>query len=541
MKLALSLHALWIMHQLQTAGYEVFLVGGAVRDIMIGQQAYPYAPAITKHPLLFDYDFATNATPDQIQAVFPDSFYENQFGTVSLTFDHVNTILGEPLTAAELAKLQPVPDPRPRIIDVAKATKLHTSLQSEPLPEIDAAHPLVPSFQITTYRTDELYDNHRQPSSMTWGKTLVEDLERRDFTINALALSVTAEQLSQLFSGQPPATALMEVEAMLLDYHHGQADLKTGTIRTVGDPQRRFQEDALRMLRAIRFSVQLNCEIESQTYEHLSQQATLLQHISQERIRDEFLKMLASPFPAEAVELLADTGLLEFVLPELLAAQGVQQGGHHTTDVWVHSLDALRCCPSPDPIVRLATLLHDISKPETQGRSGSQITFYNHEVVGARVAKKVGQRLRLARHDIDRLFILVRYHMFHYQPENSDAAIRRLMRQVGLEHLDDLLDLREADRLGSGAKKTSWRLEELKARMIAQLHQPMDVTDLAIDGTVLMNEAGFKPSRELGEALKYLLELVLDQPDLNTKDTLLAKAREWRQHLHHDSNLASTT
>jgi putative nucleotidyltransferase with HDIG domain len=236
------------------------------------------------------------------------------------------------------------------------------------------------------------------------------------------------------------------------------------------------------------------------------------------------MKMIGSRYPAEAITLLDETGILTHILPELLQTKGVEQAGHHTTDVWTHSLDALRTCPSTDPVVRLATLLHDIAKPQTQQITDTTITFYNHEVIGARVAKKIAERLRLSRRDCDRVFTLVRYHMFYYQPENTDASIRRFMRKVGLENINDILDLREGDRLGSGARHTSWRLEEMKQRMVEQLHQPFSIQDLAIDGHDLMETFSLKPGPQLGKILQQLFEKVLDEPELNTKESLLEVA-----------------
>ena len=271
----------------------------------------------------------------------------------------------------------------------------------------------------------------------------------------------------------------------------------------------------------------MNFAIEEETYQAIKSTASLLKTISAERIRDEFLKMLKSDFPREAVMLLDETGLLEQFLPELLAMKDVAQSGHHLTDVWIHSLDALAACPNRDPIVRLATLLHDVGKPATQKMKGGQYTFYNHQVVGAHLAKRIAQRLRLNKRDIDRVFILVRQHMFYYQPENTDASIRRFMRQVGLENLNDILDVREADRLGSNARKTSWRLEEMKQRMIEQLHQPLSTRDLAIDGNDLMKEFNLKPGPILGKILAHLLELVLEKSELNEPKILLKKTREF--------------
>jgi len=238
------------------------------------------------------------------------------------------------------------------------------------------------------------------------------------------------------------------------------------------------------------------------------------------------IKILASAHPAEGIKLLDETGLLDYIIPELKLGKNMDQPGHHTTDVWVHSLDALEACPSLDPIVRLATLLHDVGKPETYVAQEQEITFYNHEVLGSRIASKIAKRLRLSKKDVQRIFILVRYHMFYYQPEHSDASVRRFIKKVGLENIDDILDLREGDRLGSGAKKTSWRLEEFKKRIIEQLNQPMDLSDLAINGRDLITKLKLKPSQIVGQILNDLLEKVLQNPKLNTKDTLIKEAQK---------------
>ena len=298
----------------------------------------------------------------------------------------------------------------------------------------------------------------------------------------------------------------------------------------MGNPNQRFKEDALRMLRAIRLAVQLEMELEQATYQSIQKNKDLLKFISFERIGAEIMKILASAHPAEGIKLLDDTGLLEYIIPELKLGKKMDQPGHHTTDVFVHSLDALAACPSRDPVVRLATLLHDIGKPETYKENDQEITFYNHEVLGARTASKIAKRLRLAKKDVQRIFILVRYHMFYYQPEQSDASIRRFIKKVGLENIDDILDLREGDRLGSGAKKTSWRLEEFKERIIEQLNQPMDLTDLAVNGADLIKELKLKPSPVVGQILNELLDKVLQDPQLNTKKLLLKEAKQILQH-----------
>lgn len=534
MVITVPVQALFILQTLQAAGFEAYIVGGAVRDMLMAAQTASNTEAPQFHPN-WDFDFTTNALPEQIQELFPEHFYENTFGTVSVTHEDLNAQMGITDSEADNMLLAPVTPPdSPRIIDLAQATKLHISLQpshaqdGEAQPQPQSA---IPHYQITTFRSDEVYDDFRRPTSMTWGKSLAEDLERRDFTINAMAIRVPLQVATtrvELAKNDPHQRlqSLAPPTYELIDTHGGWNDLQAGLIKTVGEPEQRFQEDALRMLRAIRFAVQLNMGIDDRTFEALTTQAHLLQHISGERLRDEFLKMLGSAYPAEAVELLDESGLLTYIIPELVAGKGVRQGGHHTTDVWTHSVDALRWCPSSDPIVRLATLIHDIAKPQTYQEQKGTITFYNHEVIGARVAKQIAHRLRLSKDDTDRLFTLVRHHMFHYQPTMTDAAIRRFMRKVGLRNIDDILDVREGDRLGSGARKTSWRLEEMKQRMIDQLHQPLDVTDLTINGHDLITHFQLEPGRIIGYVLQELFEQVMDKPELNTKETLLSLAAE---------------
>src|SRR3989344_4033852 len=506
---------LFILHTLMQAGFEAALVGGAVRDLLRGET------------VITDFDCTTNATPEQIRVVFPESFYENNFGTVSITPEELAKQAGLPApnTPIEIRSSD-------RVIDIARATKLHSSLL-EAIAQEQPKTSLLPPYQITTYRADGVYSDHRRPEVVTWGTSLTEDLARRDFTINALAVTLQADFLQQVFS-QAPSTAvrLKRQDFTLVDPWQGVEDLQQQCIRTVGDPNKRFAEDALRLLRTVRFSVQLNFTIESATATALAGAAELLAHISQERIREELYKIVLSPYPKEGMELLRETDLLQYILPELLPMRGVIQGGHHTTDVWTHSLDALAECPSRDPVVKLATLLHDIGKPPTFDLNTGVPSFYNHEVVGARTAKSIAQRLKLSKRDIDRMFLLVRYHMFHYQPTMSDAAVRRFMRKVGLANIDDILDVREGDRLGSGARRTSWRLEEFKQRIIAELHQPFAVTDLAIDGTDLMRELDLPPGPKIGQLLQSLFAIVLENPEQNDKTQLLTQARELLASLH---------
>lgn len=514
----MPLPVLYILHQLRQKGYDAYVVGGAVRDLLLQQAQAAHDPDLITISVT-DFDFTTNARPEQIQAIFPDCFYENTFGTVSVTHENLLQALHLPPPTRSQPQIA-----ESKIIDVTQATKLHQSLSSEPV--IQDQVETFPDYQITTYRSDEVYDDFRRPTSMNWGDTLEQDLERRDFTINAMALHIPDVTLTELLTSHSGSQLIEVVQYDIIDPFHGQRDLNQELIRCVGQAETRFQEDALRMLRAIRFSVQLNMQIDESTFQAITTKATLIQHISAERVRDEFLKILKSDFPAEGIEILDEAGLLPFIMPELLEAKGVEQAGHHTTDVWVHSLDALRYTPSKDPIVRLATLIHDIGKPRTQRHQNGSITFYNHEIVGARMAEQICERLKLPRRECQRIVTLVRHHMFHYQPDHTDAAIRRFMRKVGLQNIDDILALREGDRLGSGARHTSWRLEEMKHRMQSQLHQPFAITDLAIDGTDLMQGLQLSPGPQVGRLLKTLFEEVLEKPELNDKNQLLELARQ---------------
>lgn len=519
MTLTIPIEPLFILDSLHKAGFEAYLVGGAVRDL-VSSNIFNFSHKVT------DYDITSNATPEEIMQLFPEAFYENKFGTVSITVKEIQTQLAFP---ADQSYFFTPRSNHSEQLNLSDLTKIHDSLLST-FQKQETTKQSPPPFEITTFRSDGSYLDHRRPKSVTWGKDLESDLNRRDFTINAMAISVNSSELKKLFDTDveylPQTIELKTTQYQLIDPHHGLHDLEEGIIRTVGNPTARFEEDALRILRAIRLSAQLNMKIEAETFQALNTNVDLVRHVSQERIRDEFLKMLITDYAKHAIEMMDETGLLQYVIPELLATKGVQQGGHHTTDVWTHSLDALAECPSHDPVVKLATLLHDIAKPQTYQVQKGTITFYNHEIIGARIAKQIAHRLKLSRSDQDRIFTLVRFHMFHYQPHQTDAAIRRFMRNVGINNLNDILDLREGDRLGSGARKTSWRLEEMKERMLAQLNQPLAVTDLKINGHDLIDKLGMKPGPEIGRLLNQLFDEVLENPQLNTTDKLLTRAQE---------------
>lgn len=441
MKIQLPPSITTFMSLFHAAGYEIFVVGGSVRDMLLGIP--------TK-----DWDFTTNATPEQMLALFPDGFYNNQFGTVGIphqAIDHTEAV-----------------------------------------------------FEVTTYRQEGNYANKRHPNDVTWSKKVEDDLSRRDFTINAIA-----------YDGSE-----------IVDPFGGRSDLEKKIIRAVGDPTTRFEEDALRLMRAVRLSAQLAFEIDPTTKSAIASCAKHITEISGERIRDELLRMLATDFPAQGIYTLRETGLLTYVLPEVEACFGVNQvspGRHHIYDVGTHLVEALRHCPSHDPITRLATLIHDIGKKGTfrQDPKTQLITFYNHEVVGAQQAKTIAKRLRLSNNDSDKLVTLVRHHQFTVTEEQTDRAIKRFIREVGLENVQDMLDLRTGDRLGSGSNETSWRTELFKKRIEEVQKQPFSVKDLKIDGHDVMEVLGIPPSKKIGDILDAIFEQVDTGKLKNDRELLL--------------------
>lgn len=446
---------LQIYKRLESSGFEAYLVGGCVRNILL---------EITPH----DWDLTTNATPEEIQTIFPDSFYDNSFGTVGI-----------------------------------------------PLPNIEEVeHPHV--VEITTYRTESTYEDHRRPKNVAWGKTIEEDLARRDFTMNAIALRI---------AGTKPS------KTELVDPFHGQKDIDKKLIRAVGNPEERFKEDALRMLRAVRFASQLDFAIEQKTLDAIKTDAALITHISGERIRDELIKIMASPKPYEGIMLLDELGLLEKILPELTEGKGVSQvrpGRHHTTDVFTHNVLALKFCPSENALVRFATLLHDVGKPKVKSLDmNGHVIFYNHEVAGARIARNICDRLHFSKKDREKIYTLIRWHMFTVDTKITDSAIRRFIRRVGLENVADMMDLRIGDRLGGGTQVAeSWRLKNFKERIVKELNPPFSINDLAVDGTDIMRELNIKPGRQIGQILKALFEEVDEDLAKNTREYLLPRIKE---------------
>lgn len=421
-----------------------------------------------------DWDLTTNATPEQILKLFSDGYYNNEFGTVGIPTEENSVV------------------------------------------------------EITTYRTEHGYSDKRRPDKVSWGKTIEEDLGRRDFTMNAIAL--------RFAQGKPsdPNSSMVNGQSSMVfaDPFEGRKDIKDKIIRCVGNPKERFKEDALRLLRAIRFATVLGFDIEEATGKEIVSDANLITKISNERIRDELLKILASENPEKGIILLKDAALLKHILPELLEGVGVSMvrpGRHHTTDVFTHNVLTLKHTPSIDPLVRFAALLHDVGKPKARGEDkDGLVTFYNHEIVGAKIAYEICQRLKFSKKQTEKIVNLIRWHMFSVDEKVSDGGVRRFIRRIGIENVKDLIDLRIGDRLGSGTEKAeSWRLKKFKERIEEQLKPtPFGMNDLAIDGTDIMRVLNLKPGPEIGKLLQTLFEEVDEDLSKNNKEYLIKRVKE---------------
>lgn len=434
-----------ILEKLQENNFEAYIVGGCVRDLLMNREPK-------------DWDIATNAKPEEIIKIFPDSFYENKFFTVG----------------------------------------------------VKTADEEIPVVEVTTFRIEQKYSDKRHPDEVKFAKSLAEDLGRRDFTINALALKLKNKDFE------------------IIDLFEGQKDLKNKIIRAVGNPDERFNEDALRMMRAIRFSSELNFKIETKTLEAIKKNSKNLQYVAEERIKDELQKIILSDKPSEGIELFHETGLLNFIIPELEKGYGVKQNRHHIYTIYKHNLLSLKFCPSKKLEVRLAALLHDIAKPQTKRGEGLDATFYNHDHVGKRVAEKILKRLRFSNGIIDKTILLIDNHMFYYNPEEvGESSVRRLIKKVGLENIKDLIDLRISDRLGSGVPKAKpYKLRHLEYIVDKVSHDAISVKMLKINGNDLMKVLKIKPGPKIGAILDVLLSEVIEDAKKNTKKYLSQRALE---------------
>lgn len=486
-----------VTDNLKKSGFEVFLVGGCVRDLIL-----------KRNPK--DWDITTNATPQEIIELFEKTIYENKYGTVGVC---VPIQIGIPIVKHETLDRIAKND----IVNSININKTNNNVPCE-----TQKYNIV---EVTPYRNEAKYSDFRHPDEVKFSKNIEDDLKRRDFTINALAYNPYKGYSSQVFLVNRQKDE--EYKGQLIDLFGGLKDIKDKVISTVGEPRDRFNEDALRMLRAVRFSSELNFLISYNTIKAISDNADLLKNISMERIQDEFTKIIESENSTQGVVLLQKLGLLKYIIPELEEGIGCEQGGAHIYDVFEHLLGALGHATNKkfSTEIRLAALFHDIGKPRSR-RPGTKkaYTFYGHEVIGARMAKIIMERLKYPKKTTDLVVSLVRSHMFFSDTEQITlSAVRRIVQKVGKEHIWQLMEIRECDRVGMKKIEAPYRLRKYHAMIDEVLRDPLSVTQLAINGEVLIKELHMKPSRRMGWVLYALLEEVLDDPKKNTKEYLKEK------------------
>jgi tRNA nucleotidyltransferase (CCA-adding enzyme) len=450
-------HIIDVVDQLRRAGFEAWLVGGAVRDLIRGHTAK-------------DFDVATSAHPPEVTRVFG----------------------------------------KKRTIPTGEKHGTVTVLVNRPDGEREPV-------EVTTYRGEGAYTDGRRPDTVQFVPSLVEDLKRRDFTMNAIAFDPIADRIEDPFGGR--------------------ADLQSGLIRAVGDPLERFREDGLRAMRAVRFAAQLGFRLDPPTEAAIPATIDVFRKVSAERVRDELVKILSSQKPSIGLELMRTTGLLAEVIPELLEGVGLHQNRFHSHDVWHHTLAAVDATPlysttGPAWVVRLGSLLHDVAKPRTAAPkqdSPDENTFYRHELVGADMSDEIARRLKLSTRERDHVVNLVKNHMFWYSPEWSDGTVRRFISRVGQESLPDLFALRSGDVQARGkAEDPRIEIDALKQRIDDEIAKEaaFKISDLAIGGADVMRILDCRPGPIVGEVLRRLLERVLDDADLNSYERLEALVPE---------------
>ena len=475
-----------IAEALQKNGFEAFLVGGSIRDLLIGN--------IPK-----DFDIATNAYPENIMSIFPKSIPTGaKFGTITVVES----------------------DEKGERFDV----------------------------EVTTYRSEADYFGGRWPAKVEYAKTIEEDLSRRDFTINAIALNL------QYFDEIETS-----IQTILVDPFWGLSDIKNNIIKAVGNPVDRFSEDGLRSIRGCRLASQLDSSldkgefiIEPKTFNAMKDTIAVTKLVSIERFRDELLKILyRSPKPSKGIRLLKEIGALEIFIPELLEGINVEQPQFHVEDVFEHSLHT---CDLAEDSIKISALFHDIGKPRTISKDEKGIHFYNHDVVGAEMAKNIMKRLRFPNSEVENVYNLIRMHMFYYpsskwRKENevnenslknidrdlhgwSDSAIRRLIKNVGGENeMKELMKLRIAD--ASANPKSEFNPAEIDALSlrisdVISKDMALKVIDLDITGNDLIRELNILPGANLGKLLNYLLDEVIENPLLNNYTDLISLAKNFK-------------
>jgi tRNA nucleotidyltransferase (CCA-adding enzyme) len=435
--------ALGICEHLRSAGKRAWIVGGCVRDSLLGKP-------------ISDWDVATNALPNELMKLFPRA--------------------------------------------------IPTGLQHGTVTVVMRGH----HYEITTLRGETTYSDGRRPDAVHFVDDIVADLARRDFTINAIAVDPE--------------------NGSLVDPFEGRKDLAARTIRAVGNALERFSEDGLRVLRAARFSATLEFELDPDTFAAISPTLDTFRKVSAERVRDEWVKTMKARTPSRAFEVMRESGILGVTCPELLEGVGMVQNKWHSFDVWKHGMACMDACAG-DPVLRIAALLHDVGKPRSRefSEKTKDYTFYDHDKIGAEIARPIVSRLRFSNDERDRIVALVRHHLFHYDAW-SDQAVRRWIKRVGPERIEDLYTLNEADLRGKGPifeEKDIAPLMALRAHVEKVLAEgaALSTRDLAIDGNTLIKDFGLKPGRIIGQVLEALLEIVLADPAQNERELLLTHAR----------------
>ncbi len=443
-----------LSRRLREKGKRAWVVGGCVRDLLLGRQ-------------VSDWDLATDALPAELMKIFPRAI------PTGIAHGTVTVMIGGK------------------------------------------------GYEVTTLRGETTYSDGRHPDEVHFTDDITRDLARRDFTINAIALDPLSAHEG----------AGREGEGALIDPFGGQSDLRARVLRAVGDPRERFSEDGLRVLRAARFVATLEVELEPATRAAIAPTLDTYRKVSMERVRDEWLKTMKARKPSRAFDVMRETGILGVTCPELLEGVGMEQNRWHAFDVWRHGMECMNACKG-DPVLRVAALLHDVGKPRSRAFNDKtqDYTFYDHERIGAEIADPILTRLKFSNDERARIVDLVRHHLFHYTSEWTDTAVRRWIRRVGRERVEDLYLLNEADVRGKGrdADDDLKSLEGLKAHVkkILEAGDALNVRDLRINGHDLMRDAGLAPGPVLGRVLNQLLEEVIGDPALNERERLLVRARE---------------
>ena len=414
-----------ISRRLIESGFQAFIVGGALRDSLLGSHAQ-------------DWDVATDARPEKIHDLFCEmTRFDLKHGTVTLVF-----------------------------------RRRH--------------------YEVTTFR-----------GTGGFGSSIEEDLAHRDLTFNAMAYDITSKRI--------------------IDPFGGKEDIVRKVVRAVLNSIERYNEDPLRMMRAIRFSSELGYSIEPETLMAINTMAQAIDRVAKERIRNELLRILMVSRPSFGFNLMRKTGLLKMILPELLEGYRKRQNNYHKYTIYRHTMETVDSIEG-DPILRLSALFHDIAKPRVRKKIKGRWRFFGHADASAKLCREIMLRLRFSNEQIDRVTHLVANHMFDYKKELSDKAIRRFIRRIGADDINNLISLRKADDLAHGHGRASEKdLELFGERIEAARRQspPLSISDLAVNGRDIMNILGLQPGPKVGKILNQLLEVVIERPEHNQKDKLI--------------------